>query len=70
MRKSRSSEGQIISILAEQERGEQPSETCRRNGISSAMFYKRKVKFGGMDGETDRLQKNSAAERRPQAEDA
>jgi len=49
MRKSRFTEEQIIAILAEQERGEQTSEVCRRHGISSATFYKWKAKFGGME---------------------
>ncbi len=49
MRKSRFSEEQIISILAEQERDLSTSEVCRRHGMSSATFYKWKAKFGGMD---------------------
>ena len=49
MRKSKFSEEQIISILAEQERGMATSEVCRRHGVSSATFYKWKAKFGGMD---------------------
>lgn len=49
MRKSRFSEEQIISILAEQERGMSTSEVCRRHGMSPATFYKWKAKFGGMD---------------------
>ena len=49
MRKSRFSEEQIISILAEQERGMSTSEVCRRHGMSSATFYKWRAKFGGMD---------------------
>jgi putative transposase len=49
MRKSRFSEEQIISILAEQERGMSTSEVCCRHGMSSATFYKWKAKFGGMD---------------------
>ena len=49
MRKSRFTEEQIIAILAEQERGEQTNEVCRRHGISSATFYKWKAKFGGME---------------------
>ena len=49
MRKSRFTEEQIIAILAEQERGEQTAEVCRRHGISSATFYKWKAKFGGME---------------------
>ena len=39
MRKSRFSEEQIISILAEQERGMSTSEVCRRHGMSSTTFY-------------------------------
>ena len=49
MRKSKFSEEQIISILAEQERGMATAEVCRRHGVSSATFYKWKAKFGGMD---------------------
>ena len=49
MRKSRFAEEQIISILAEQERGASTAEVCRRHGISGASFYKWKAKFGGMD---------------------
>lgn len=49
MRKSRFSEEQIISILAEQERGMATAEVCRKHGISTATFYKWKAKFGGMD---------------------
>ena len=49
MRKSRFSEEQIIAILAEQERGMATAEVCRRQGISSATFYKWKAKYGGLD---------------------
>ena len=49
MRKSKFSEEQIISILAEQERGMATSEVCRRHGVSSVTFYKWKAKYGGMD---------------------
>lgn len=49
MRKSRFSEDQVISILAEQERGMTTAEVCRRHGISQNTFYKWKAKFGGMD---------------------
>jgi putative transposase len=49
MRKSKFGEEQIISILAEQERGMATSEVCRRHGVSSATFYKWKAKYGGMD---------------------
>ena len=56
MRKSRFSEEQIISILAEQERGLATAEVCRKHGISTATFYKWKAKYGGMDvSEAQRL---------------
>lgn len=49
MRKSKFTEEQIITILAEQERGMATAEVCRRHGVSAATFYKWKAKFGGMD---------------------
>jgi len=39
MRKSRFSEEQVISILAEQEQGMATAEVCRRHGISQNTFY-------------------------------
>ncbi len=51
MRSSRFSEEQIISILAEQERGVPTGDVCRKHGVSSATFYKWKAKYGGLDGE-------------------
>ena len=49
MRTSRFTEGQIIGVLREQQGGMATADVCRRHGISSAMFFKWKVKFGGMD---------------------
>jgi putative transposase len=49
MRQSRFKEEQIIAILREQEAGVATAEVCRRHGISSAMFYKWKAKYGGLD---------------------
>ena len=49
MRKSKFTDEQIISILAEQERGMATLDVCRRHGVSSATFYKWKAKYGGMD---------------------
>ena len=46
---SRFTEEQIIGILREQEAGLSTSDVCRQHGISSATFYKRKAKFGGLD---------------------
>ena len=47
MKRSRFSEEQIIAMLREQEGGVPTAEICRRNGVSSATFYK--SKYGGME---------------------
>jgi putative transposase len=47
--KRRFSNEQIISMIKEQENGIPTSEVCRKYGISSAIFYKYKSKYGGMD---------------------
>jgi len=49
MKRSRFSEEQIIAILKEQEAGVPTADVCRRHGVSSATFYKRKAKFGGLE---------------------
>lgn len=49
MKRSRFSEEQIIAILREHEAGVKTDEVCRKQGISSATFYKWKAKYGGMD---------------------
>jgi putative transposase len=49
MKRSRFSEEQIIAILREQEAGAKTVEVCRKHGISEAIFYKWKAKYGGME---------------------
>ena len=49
MKRSRFSEEQIIGILREQEAGAATADVCRKHGISTATFYKRKAKYGGLD---------------------
>ena len=49
MKKSRFSESQIISILKQVEAGRPIAELCREHGMSSALFYKWRCKYGGMD---------------------
>ena len=49
MKKSRYSEGQIISILKEAENGVPVFELCRTHGMSSVAFYQWRSKYGGMD---------------------
>ena len=46
---SRFSDEQIIGILKEQEAGAVAADVCRRHGISEAIFYKWKAKFGGLE---------------------
>jgi len=49
MRKSRFTEGQIISILQEHESGAELADLLRRHNISRETFYRWKRKFGGMN---------------------
>ncbi len=49
MKRSRFSEEQIIAVLKEQEAGMPRADVCRRNGISSATFYKWKSNYGGLE---------------------
>lgn len=49
MRASRFSEEQIIHLLQQAERGEQPISTfCREYGITETTFYRWRKKFAGM----------------------
>ncbi len=49
MRKSRFTDSQIMAILKQNEEGAKVADLCREHGISAAMFYKWRSKFGGMD---------------------
>ena len=49
MKKSRFTDSQIIDALKRAEADLTVPELCRELGISSAMFYKWRAKFGGMD---------------------
>ena len=49
MKKSRFSESQIIHILKQAEAGTPVPELCREHGMSSALFYRWRSKYGGMD---------------------
>jgi putative transposase len=48
MRKSKFSESQIVAILKEGDSGIPVAEICRKNGISTALYYQWKCKFGGV----------------------
>ena len=47
MKKSKYSDGQIVSILKEAEAGEPVKEICRKYGICSACYQQWKSKSGG-----------------------
>jgi putative transposase len=49
MKHSRLSNEQIIAILKELEAGMSTAEVCCRNGISPAILYKRKAKYGAIE---------------------
>jgi len=49
MRKNRYSDSQILAILKQNDNGVAVPYLCREHGMSTAMFYKWRAKFGGMD---------------------
>ena len=49
MKKSRYSASQILKILKQAESGIPVPSLCREHGMSSALFYKWRSKFSGMD---------------------
>lgn len=49
MRRGRFDEEQIITILNEQEAGLGAADLYRKHGISSAILYKWKAKYGGLE---------------------
>lgn len=49
MKKSRFSEPQIMSILSQAEGGMSVPELCRVHGMGTALFYRWRSKYSGMD---------------------
>lgn len=64
MRKSRYNDSQILAILKQAEAGTPVPELCREHGMSSALFYKWRAKFGGMDASLMKRLKELEAENR------
>mgnify|MGYP005737908223 CR=1 FL=1 len=62
MRKSRYSDSQILAILKQNEEGVAVADLCREHGMSQAMFYKWRSKFGGMDASLMKRMKELEAE--------
>ena len=49
MKRSRFTDSQIMAVLKQAEAGTPVQDLCRDHGVSTATFYKRRAKFGGMD---------------------
>ena len=49
MRKSRYTEEQIIGFIKQADAGVGVADLCRKEGFSTATFYKWRAKFGGME---------------------
>jgi len=49
MKKSKFTDSQILSILKQHEVGVPVSELARDHGVSSALIYQWRAKYGGMD---------------------
>ena len=49
MKKTKYTDSQIMGILKQAENGVAVTELCREHGMSSAAFYKWRVRYGGMD---------------------
>ncbi|MEP1962399.1 MAG: transposase [Tateyamaria sp.] len=59
--KARFTDEQIITMIKEQESGEQTADVCWRHEISSATFYKYKSKYGGMEAQDEAWQQYNRA---------
>ena len=54
--------GEIMAILKQAENGVPVADLCREHGMSQAMFYKWRSKFGGMDASLMKRMKELEAE--------
>jgi putative transposase len=64
MRKSRFSDSQILAILKQADGGVPVPQLCREHGMSSALFYRWRAKYGGMDTSMLKRMKELEAENR------
>lgn len=62
MKKSRYSDSQIMAILKQNENGVPVADLCREHGMSSALFYQWRSKYGGMDASLMKEMKELRAE--------
>ncbi|MGC8209226.1 transposase [Ralstonia pseudosolanacearum] len=60
--KKRLAEEQIIGVLKEAEAGLKLAELCRKHGISEAIYYNWKAKFGGIEVRRDDGLRSAAPE--------
>ena len=64
MKNGRFSDTQIMGILKQAEGGVPVTELCREHGMSSAIFYKWRAEFGGIDASMASQMKTTADENR------
>ena len=62
MTKSRYSDSQILAILKQAEAGVPVADLCREHGMSNALFYQWRSKYGGMDASMMKRLKELEAE--------
>ena len=62
MKKSKFSDTQILSILKQYEAGVPVAELAREHGVSTALIYQWRAKFGGMDASLMKEMKELRAE--------
>jgi putative transposase len=62
MRKTKFTETQIVSILAQYEKGVKVVDICREHGISQPTFYQWQKKYSGMEASDLKKMKEMEAE--------
>ena len=62
MKKSKFSDTQILSVLKQHEGGVPVAELAREHGVSTALIYQWRAKYGGMDASLMKEMKELRAE--------